>query len=68
VWTETVYPKVPTLHQLLNISLPLLPFIAEPNVSKNPYSPQHSVPAYDHKALKTLLQPLQASSKLSTCC
>jgi len=26
----------------------LLPFIAEPNVPKNPYSPQHTVPVYDH--------------------
>jgi len=46
----------------------LLIFIAEPNVPKHLYSPQNTVPVYDHTVFKTSLQSLQANRKLSTCC
>jgi len=29
----TVYPKVPTLHQYLNMSWPLLLYTADPNIA-----------------------------------
>jgi hypothetical protein len=32
VCAKTVYPKVPTLYQSLNVNLPLLPFTAEPKI------------------------------------
>jgi hypothetical protein len=37
VWTKTVYPKVPTLYQSLNINLPLLLFTAEPKIPVKPF-------------------------------